>query len=113
MKRVMKAAMILMGSAGLLLAESWTGTLMDATCKPEVNPDGNSKGALPSSCAATSATKVFAIQTADGKIFRLDSAGNTKAAEVVKNSDPTKTSTVTISGSLDGQMVKVESIDSK
>jgi len=52
---------------------------------------------------------VFAVQTADGKVFRLDNAGNMKAAAALKN-DPGKTS-VTVSGSLDGQTVKVDSID--
>jgi hypothetical protein len=112
MNRATKIAMILAGSTGLLLAESWTGTLIDATCKP-ANSEGNGKDALPSSCAATSSTKVFAIQTADGKVFRLDNAGNAKAVEVVKNSDPNKSNSVTVSGSLEGQMVKVDSIDQK
>jgi len=52
---------------------------------------------------------VFAIQTADGKVFRLDNPGNMKAAAALKE-DPSKTN-VTVSGSLDGQLVKVERID--
>jgi hypothetical protein len=107
----MKSALILFASAGFMLAESWSGTLIDATCKPDPNAVENAKNGLPNSCAATPATKVFAVQTPDGKTYRLDSAGNAKAAAAMKSND-NKTN-VTISGSMDGQMVKVESIDLK
>jgi hypothetical protein len=109
MNRIMKGAVVLFASAGFLLAESWSGTLIDANCKPDPSAAGNAKGDLPNSCAATATTKVFAVQTPDGKTYRLDSAGNAKAAATMKSND-NKTS-VTISGSMDGQMVKVESID--
>jgi hypothetical protein len=102
MNRIMKTAIFFVATAGLVLADSWSGKLIDATCKP----DPNSQNA---SCAPTATTRVFAIQTADGKVYRLDNAGNAKAVETIKN-DPTKT-TVTVSGSLDGQMVKVDTLD--
>jgi hypothetical protein len=103
MKRIMKLGIIVLATAALGLAENWTGKLIDANCKPDPNSSSQN------SCAPTPSTKVFAIQTADGKVFRLDNAGNTKAAAALKQ-DPTKTG-VTVSGSLDGQMVKVDSID--
>jgi hypothetical protein len=102
MNRITKSAMILFASAGLMLAESWSGKLIDANCKPDAKDPS-------ATCAPTQSTRVFAVQTADGKVYRLDNSGNAKAAEAVKN-DPSKTN-VTVSGSLDGQMVKVESID--
>jgi hypothetical protein len=107
MNQIMKVAIIALATAALGLADSWTGKLIDATCKPDSSTP--SKDSSSTSCAATTSTKVFAIQTADGKVFRLDDAGNAKAAAALKN-DPTKTS-VTVSGSLDGQMVKVESVN--
>jgi hypothetical protein len=110
MNRIKKSALVLFASAGFLLAESWTGTLIDANCKADSNP-GNAKSDLPSPCAATASTKVFAIQTADGKLIRLDSAGNAKAAAAVKNNE--NKTTATVNGSMDGQMLKVESIDLK
>jgi hypothetical protein len=90
-----------------MLAENWSGTLIDANCKPA---NAEAKG-LPNSCAATSTTKVFAIETPDGKVYKLDAAGNAKAAAAVRSNE-NKTS-VTVSGSMDGQMVKVDSIDLK
>jgi hypothetical protein len=106
MNLITKVGIIALATAALGLAESWTGKLIDGNCKPEPNASKESPSA---SCAPTASTKVFAIQTADGKVFRLDNAGNMKAAAALKN-DPSKTS-VTVSGSLDGQMVKVDSID--
>lgn len=111
MNRIFKTGLILVASAGFLLAESWTGKLIDANCSAASNSNSNSSATsskLPESCTPTSSTKVFAIQTPDGKIYRLDSAGNSKAAEAVK-SNPGK-SEVTVSGNLNGQMVKVESL---
>lgn len=105
----MNISLILLGSAGLMLAESWSGKLVDGNCKP--SPEATKGGPLPDSCAVSASTKVFAIQTADGQIYRLDSAGNAKAAAALK-ADASKTE-VTVSGSLNGQMVKVESIDIK
>lgn len=110
MNRMFKGALILFASAGFMFAESWTGKLIDANCSAASNSSSNSSSSskLPESCTPTSSTKVFAIQTPDGKIYRLDSSGNSKAVEQVK-SNPGKTD-VTVSGSLNGQMVKVESI---
>lgn len=104
MNRITVIGAIVCASAGLALAENWTGKLIDANCKPSSTSEGNQSA----TCAPTSSTKVFAIQTPDGKVYRLDSAGNSKAAEMIKK-DPSKTD-VSVSGTLDGQMVKVESI---
>jgi hypothetical protein len=106
MNQIMKVGIIALATAALGIAESWTGKLIDATCKQDPNAP---KEAVAASCAPTSSTRVFAVQTADGRVFRLDNAGNMKAAAAMKN-DPGQTS-VTVSGSLDGQTVKVDSID--
>jgi hypothetical protein len=87
MNRIMKGALILFASAGFILAESWSGTLIDANRKPDPNAVENAKNGLPNSCAATPATKVFAIQAPDGKTYRLDRSGNAKAAAAMKNND--------------------------
>ena len=107
---ITKSAILVLASAGLMLAENYTGKLVDGNCKPS-SSTGVKGGELPDSCNVTSSTKVFAIQTPDGQIYRLDAAGNAKAAAAVKT-DPSKTN-VTVSGSLDGQMLKVQSIDAR
>jgi hypothetical protein len=109
MNRIAKGTIVLLASAGFLLAESWTGKLVDANCKTAEGAVGNPNGELPANCIATTSTKSFAVQTPDGKIYKLDSAGNAKAVEIIKN-NPSKND-VTVTGSMNGQMLKVDSLD--
>jgi hypothetical protein len=104
MKMFTKVGAVMCLTAALGFAESYSGKLIDANCKAPAEE----KGAL-SSCAPTKTTTVFAVQTPDGKTYRLDATGNSKAMASVKE-DPAKTN-VTISGSLEGQTLKVESIE--
>jgi hypothetical protein len=87
-------------------ADSWTGKLLDASCK--VSNEG--AGASPADCSATSATQLFAIELPDAKVLNLDAAGNGKAADAVKNAQKTALR-AKITGSLDGQTIKVETIE--
>ena len=107
MKQLMKISVLLCLAAAFGFAETWTGKLIDANCKQD--PVAQKDSGSSATCAPKATTTVFAIQTADGKIYRLDNQGNSKAATAMKI-DPTKTN-VTVSGSFDGQMVKVESIE--
>ena len=99
--------------SALAIADSWSGKLADAKCAAE------QKGAA---CHPTDATTAFVLSSADGKMYKLDETGNKKAAEAVKNradrsKDPnapaaTAPSPVNanISGSLEGDTIKVEAI---
>jgi hypothetical protein len=109
MNRIAKGAIFLFASAGFLFAESWTGKLVDANCKAGEGAVGNPNSELPASCLISASTKSFAVQTPDGKIYKLDSAGNSKAEQVVK-SNPGKNE-ITVTGSMNGQMLKVDSLD--
>ncbi len=105
MKRFACLVSLLAASANVMLAESWTGRLVDAICK------ASSDGANPSwSCAATQATHLYAIELPDSKVLNLDALGNKKvsaALESVQKTDLRATAT----GSLQGQTVKVEGIE--
>ncbi len=109
MKRFMQIALIVCATSTLGLAESWTGKLVDANCKNQASSPANPETAATASCAPTASTKDFAIQTADGKVYKLDRSGNSKAAAAMK-SDPTKTD-ITVNGSLEGQTLKVDTLD--
>ena len=63
-------------SAGLALAEDWTGRLVDASCYAQ-----NQK-AKP--CDARGATTAFLLDV-NGEVYKLDAAGNSKAADALKN----------------------------
>ena len=61
--------------AGLALAEDWTGRLVDASCYAQ----DKSKP-----CDASSSTTSFLLDV-NGKTYKLDASGNSKAATAIKN----------------------------
>ena len=96
---------------GLALAENFNGKLIDAACYAQ------EKGAKP--CDATATTSSFAVNVG-GQVYNLDAAGNSKAAEALKSradrsADPSKATsgevTARITGTMDGQTIKVQSIE--
>jgi len=112
MKHIAKIGLIALATASLGLADSWSGQLVAARCTQEPNA---SKAQPLEGCAPTSQTTVFAIQTPDGKLYKLDDVGNRKAAAALKENplrkdDPLGLS-VTVSGTFDGQTLKVDSLD--
>jgi hypothetical protein len=96
--------------ATLAFAESWSGKLIDATCM------GTQKNLT--ACAATSNTTTFLLAV-DGKTYQLDQTGNTKATEALKsradrtapNAPATTEINAKVSGTKEGDIIKVESID--
>jgi len=112
MKTIAKLGVVLCIAAGVSYADSWTGKLLDAPCHDRSLQPGQAKSSADS-CAATATTSAFAIQTADGKVFKLDASGNAKAATILRGNPDSKEPSVTVSGSMDGQTVKVDSIDLK
>jgi hypothetical protein len=112
MKTTAKLALALGAFAAMSYAENWTGKLIDASChdKSQQNPADAKKGGDLSSCEATASTSSFAIQTSDGKVYKLDAAGNAKASTALKGNPANKTPSATISGAMEGQTVKVDSI---
>jgi len=109
MKRFMQIALIVCVTCTLGLAETWTGKLIDANCKTQASSQSNPERGATASCAPTASTKDFAIETADGKVYKLDKSGNSKAAAAMKNNP--SNSQITVNGTLEGQTVKVDSLD--
>jgi hypothetical protein len=106
MKRFRNIGIVGLAAAAFALADSWSGTLVAGRCKQEPYA---SKAQPLEGCSPTSGTKVFAVMTPDGKVFRLDEAGNKQALAAIKE-DPNKQN-VTVSGSFNGQTLQVDSID--
>jgi hypothetical protein len=107
MKTFQKAVLLLGLTAVLGFGENISGTLMDANCKPVA--DKNAPSDAPPSCSPKGSTTEFAVKTSAGKIYRLDGQGNARVASALK-SDPGRTN-VTVSGTIEGQTITVESID--
>ena len=67
-------------AAGMAHAETWRGRLIDATCMDQQQ----SQQTPAQACNPTATTTAFAINVS-GKVYRLDDAGNAKAAEALRN----------------------------
>lgn len=80
--------------------QSWTGDLADADCKLQ-NP------ADP--CVVTDSTSAFGL-VSGGQFLPFDAEGNRKAAQAVKKGGGKPSLNVTVKGTLDGDVLKVESI---
>jgi hypothetical protein len=100
MKTFASIAMALTLSATFARAETWTGKLVDATCKVSSEAP----------CPATSETHLFGIELPDSKVLILDARGNEKASGAIKNAQKSDLH-ATVTGSLQGQTVKVETIE--
>jgi hypothetical protein len=112
MKTIAKLGLALGMFAAMGFAENWTGKLIDASChdRSQQTPADSKQNSDLASCAATASTTSFAIQTSDGKVYKLDASGNAKASTALKGNPDNKNATATVSGKMDGQTVKVDSI---
>jgi hypothetical protein len=111
MRSILIATACIVVFAGLSLADTFSGKLIDATCVAQQQP--------AASCSATASTTAYAIDVS-GKIYKLDDTGNAKAADALKNqanreSNPNSTeksaTMARVKGTLEGDVIKVESIE--
>ena len=109
MKKILTLSAIAGLFAAFAFAENFSGRLLDATCIEQ----GKSKA-----CDPTSTSTNFAINV-EGKIYRLDDAGNAKAVEALKSrADRQKepgasvtTVTAKIDATKEGEVLKVSTIE--
>jgi len=97
--------------AMLAFADDWSGKLVDANCY--------SQQKKATGCEATTATTTFALDVS-GKLYMLDSNGNSKAATAMKSradratdpSNPKANEIVAkVSGTESGGTITVDNID--
>lgn len=112
----------------MAFAESWSGTLVDATCAMQNQQSQSDQGGMGSSssvpaCEPTSTTTAFALRTSSGQTYQLDDAGNAKVITAMKDradrmkdegsSASSSGSTpvhATVKGTLNNSIIKVESV---
>lgn len=91
--------------AGLALAESWTGTVVDVMCK------GRDLAGHTRQCALGCAKGGFGLVLADGKFVKFDETGNAKALAALKATIKEKDLKAKVSGKLSGEVIQVESVE--
>ena len=109
MRRVFILSALLAVVSALAFAETMAGKLVDAACADQQKA---------AACIPTASTTAFALKTAD-KVLKLDAAGNTKAAEAMKNTEnsadrskkPSREITATVQGTVSDDVIKVDSIE--
>ena len=126
MKTITKMGITVCMAGVFCYAENFNGKLIDASCYDSSqngagattsNSDHSSRGKLDKECAPTSSTTTFAVQTSNKKVYKLDSSGNAKAAEAMQagslKADNDGDVHVAVSGSMEGNTVKVDSIQGR
>ena len=91
--------------AAAAFAESWTGTVVDVMCK------GRDLASHTRQCAVNCAKGGFGLVLQDGKFVKFNETGNSKALALLKTSSKEKDLKAKVTGSLDGEVIQVESIE--
>ena len=91
--------------AGLALAETFNGTLVDVMCK------GKDLAGHTAKCAIACSKSGFALVTGEGKFLKLDERGNSKALAALKATSKEKDLKATVTGTLDGEILKAEAVE--
>ncbi len=102
MKKIFAISLLFSAAA---FAESYSGTLVDTMCKGK-----DDLAAHTTKCAIGCAKGGYGIMTSDGKFMKFDEAGNAKALAVLKGTKKEADLKATVSGSVDGDVLKVESV---
>jgi hypothetical protein len=87
------------------LADSWTGTVVDVMCK------GKDLAGHTRQCAIGCSKSGYGLVLQDGKFIKFDEKGNAKTLSALKASSKDKDLKAKVNGTLDGEVLKVESIE--
>lgn len=115
---VIRILSLLCLASGLGFAGTWSGDLVDAKCYQALASNHNVSDSpvlqdVASEvrfCTPKASTHHFAVVRSDDVAVALDSAGNTQAAELVRQSGPKAPLYVVVSGEMRGHTIAVSSI---
>ena len=96
---------LLASLAPLAAAESFSGTVVDIMCR------GKDLAGHTRECAVTCAKSGFGLVTGDGRFLKFDEAGNARTLTTLKKLTRDKDLKAKVSGSLNGDLLKVETIE--
>jgi hypothetical protein len=101
----MKSFVLALMLGSLAMAESYSGTVVDVMCK------GKDLASHTRECAITCSKSGYGLVTADGKFLKFDEGGNARALSTLKKQTKEKDLKAKVTGSVSGDVLKVESID--
>ena len=114
MRRLLLLTAFLGAFAALGLAETYSGKLIDVSCLTQQKP-------TIQTCQPTASTTAFALVDDNSRVYKLDEAGNAKAANALKgradrSADPNAPKTATavmakITGTMNGNIIAVDQIE--
>jgi hypothetical protein len=104
MRKMVLAAAAVASATTATAAESWTGTVVDVMCKGKDLANHTAK------CAVSCAKGGYGLVMPDGKFVKFDEGGNAKTLAALKATTKEKDIKAKVSGSLDGEVIKVDSI---
>ena len=97
------AVVTLMSSA--MFAESWTGTIVDTSCKTK------DLASHTKQCLMGCAKSGLGIVLSDGKFVKFDEEGNVKALAALKASSKDKDLKAKVTGTVEGDVLKVATVE--
>ena len=105
MKTIARRFVLSTATAALASAEVWTGTVVDVMCK------GRDLASHTRQCSLDCAKSGFGIVLADGKFVKFNESGNAKTLGLLKKASKEKDLKAKVTGSLTGEVIKVESVE--
>ena len=103
--KAMKVAVSLLLLAGMAAAETFSGTVVDVMCRTK------DLASHTRECAVTCAKSGFGVATADGKFLKFDESGNAKTLAALKKITKDKDLKAKVTGTVDGDVLKVSAIE--
>jgi hypothetical protein len=86
-------------------AESFSGTVVDVMCR------GKDLAGHTRDCAITCGKSGYGLVTAEGKFLKFNESGNARTLTALKKLGKEKDLKAKVTGTLDGDVLKVESLD--
>jgi hypothetical protein len=100
-----RLAFSLLALAAYAFADSWSGTVVDVMCK------GKDLANHTRDCSISCAKGGFGLVLADGKFVKFDESGNARTLKLLKASTKEKDLKAKVTGTLQGEVIKVSAIE--
>jgi hypothetical protein len=98
-------SLTLMGLVNVAAAESFSGTVVDVMCRAK------DLASHTRECSLACSKSGFGMVTAEGKFLKFDEAGNARTFSVLKKATKEKDLKAKVTGTVAGDLLKVETIE--